>query len=479
MKKNIKNVLKSFVNQRIIHTFARFLWSYADKNTVIYKDNRINMKHLLRFLTALIAIIFSTSGFSQTALYPPSQVPEQQAIDRCDIIQKTFNYPYYYCDCHENNTVDFYFGLDTIITDTLWFSASIAELKYGMSAYWFSDKPIRLELYALCSSTDPTFTMTVGGNTMRDIDVDFINKKLSEMGDLAEMAETIVKPHLRVYPLKGGEGRVLAFAYDEGPVSSCEDLFPVKHGMTYITNHDNDIYAWCPADMRKDQQMFVQWYQKDNLPCEMEFLRGTCSNPELICARTLKDSTKLFFPDINLVNEAKAAGDTLFFRFKHKPEEVGRVRFYYNIKWREMEMDTTFCEGLSFQLPDTILTQSTDYTNDTVWYNLDTVDIYTRHIHVTPAKEKRDTLRVFKSDLPMYYRTTYYIDRFGEHNVVIKRKNTCLERIRLQVIDREGDALDETTTDRRPRKALHNGTLYIIYDNRRYSVLGTEQKQQE
>ena len=92
-EKNIKNVLKSFVNQRIIHTFARFLWSYADKNTVIYKDNRINMKHLLRFLTVLIAIIFSTSGFSQTALYPPSQVPEQQAIDRCDIIQQTFNYP--------------------------------------------------------------------------------------------------------------------------------------------------------------------------------------------------------------------------------------------------------------------------------------------------------------------------------------------------------------------------------------------------
>ena len=80
----------------------------------------------------------------------------------------------------------------------------------------------------------------------------------------------------------------------------------------------------------------------------------------------------------------------------------------------------------------------------------------------------------------MYYPNSYYyINRIGEHDIIIKKKNKCTRHVLLQVIDREGDALDETTTDRRPRKALHNGTLYIIYDNRRYSVLGTEQKQQE
>ena len=435
--------------------------------------------HSLRLLTVATMLLSSAAIMAQNIAYAPSQIDEKKAIDRCDIIQKTFNYPYYYCDCFENNTVDFHFGMDTIITDTLWFSATISELKFGMSAYWFSDKPIRLEMYALCSSTEPTFTMTVGGNTMRDIDVDFINSKMEQMGELAELAETIVKPHLRAYPLNGGQGRVLAFAYDEGPVSSCDDLFPVKHGMTYITNHDEDIYAWCPEDMRKDQQMFVQWYQKKNLPCEMDFLRGSCRNPELICTRTMSDSTKLFFPDINIVNEAKAAGDTLFFRFRHNPEDVGRVRFRYKIKWQENVMDTTFCEGKSLQLVDTVLKESTVYEGDTVWRSLDTVDVYTYNVTVIPAAVKHDTLRVYKSDLPMYYRTTNYIDHMGEYDIIIKRKNACWERILLQVIDLEGNALDETSDSYAPRKVIENGTLYIQSGNKRYSVLGVERKNEE
>lgn len=414
---------------------------------------------------------------AQTASVAPSQLPEVQAIERCDLIQKTFNYPYYYCDCAEDNTVDFHFGLDTIISDTLWFSATVSELRYGMSAYWFSDKGIRLELYALCSSTEPTLTMTVGGNTMRDIDVDFINAKLADMGDLAELAETIIKPHLRVYPLKGGQGRVLAFAYDEGPLSSCDDLFPVKNGMTYITNHEEDIYAWLPADMRKNQQMFVQWQQKENLPCEMEFLRGSCADPERICSLTMSDSTKLFFPDTAIVNRAKEAGDTLFFRFRHNAEDVGRVRFRYNIKWQEAVMDTTFCEGKSLQLADTVLKETTVYSGDTVWRSLDTVDVYTYVVNVTPPEAKYDTLRVHKNDLPMYYKKTYYVDRMGGHEVFIRKKNTCTQKILLQVINLDGDALDETSAPRAPRKVIENGTLYIINDSRRVSVLGIERKE--
>lgn len=454
-----------------------FLWALTSENTMKSIQNpsrRVRFRQLFVVALMLVQPLFL---LAQKAIGNPSQLPDEQVIERCDLIQKTFNYPYYYCDCAEDNTVEFHFGLDTVITDTLWFSATVSELKYGLSAYWFSDKGIRLELYALCSSTEPTYTMSVGANTMRDIDVDFINSKLADMGDLAELAETIVKPHLRVYPLKGGQGRVLAFAYDEGPHSTCEDLFPVKNGMTYITNHDEDIYAWLPADMRKNQQMFVQWQQKKNLPCEMDFLRGTCANPELICTRTMSDSTKLFFPDTAIVNKAKAAGDTLFFRFRHKAEDVGRVRFRYNIKWQETVMDTTFCEGKSLELRDTILKETTVYSGDTVWRSLDTVDVYTYNVNVIPATLKHDTLRIYKKDLPMYYKKTYYVDHMGEHDVVIRKKNTCTQHILLQVIDLDGDALDETSNPYAPRKVIENGTLYIINDNKRISVLGVERKE--
>ncbi len=424
-------------------------------------------------------VCVSLALFSAVLLQAQSSVDarEQSPQDRsCDLIQKRFGYPYYYCNCAVENTVDFHFGLDTVITDTLWFAATVSELKHGMSAYWFSDKPIHLDLFALCSSTESSYSINVGGNTMRDIDVEFINSKLAEMGDLAELAETVVKPHIRVYPMRGGQGRVLAFAYNEGPHSTCDDLFPVKNGMTYISNHDEDIYAWLPSDMRKNQQLFVQWQQKKNQPCEMEFLRGTCANPELICSRTMSDSTRLFFPDTAVVNRAKAAGDTLFFRFRHKAKDVGRVRFRYNIKWMETVTDVSFCEGKSFQLADTVLKETTVYSGDTVWRALDTVDIFTYNVKVTPAKLKHDTLWVKKTDLPLYYENTYYVDRMGEHDVYIRRKNTCTKHILLQVIDKDGDALDETSLPATPRKILQNGTLYIINGRKRYSVLGTEQR---
>lgn len=434
--------------------------------------------HSIRLLTVVTMLLSSASLSAQSLVDVQDKAPLEQMEEKCDLIRKAFDYPYYFCDCAQDNTVEFYFGLDTVITDTLWFSATVSELRNGMSAYWFSDKSIRLEIFALCSSTQPVHTMTVGGNTMRDIDVDFINSKLREMGDLSELAETILKPHLRVYPLNGGQGRVLAFAYDKGPHSTCEDIFPVKHGMTYITNHEEDIYAWYPADMRKNKQMFVQWQQKDNLPCQMEFLRGSCSEPEVICKRTMRDSTKLFFPDTAIVNRAKDAGDTLFFRFTHKAEDVGRVRFRYNIKWGEETFtDTTFCEGKYLQLIDTMLTETTVYS-DTVWRSLDTVDINTYNIDVIPAETKYDTLRVFKTDLPMYYQRSYYVDRIGEHDVYIRRKNTCTKHILLQVIDKEGNALDETDAPANRRKILQNGTLYIIDGDKRYSLLGVERKEE-
>ncbi|MBR1923247.1 MAG: hypothetical protein IJ838_05820 [Paludibacteraceae bacterium] len=390
-----------------------------------------NKTHFLKplnvHLRLLVLLLVATCSLYSTA-------QERQPEDKtCEAIRHTFNYPYYYCDCVMDNTVEFQFGMDTIISDTLWFSATVSDLRMGMSAYWFSSKGIRLEVFALCSSVSPALTLTVGGNTMRDIDVDFINKKLAEMGDMSEIAENIVRPHLRVYPLNGGTGRVLAYAYDEGPHSTCEDLMPVKNGMTYISNHDEDIYAWLPADMRKDQQMFVQWQQKKNQPCTMELLRGSCSNPTLILSQTMSDSTKLFFPDIQLVNEAKAAGDTLYFRFTHKAEDVGRIRFRYNIKWQEASLDTTLCEGMGLQLADTLLMETTDYGPDTVWYKLDTVTLYTYHVNITPATVEKQTLNLYQRDLPQYYRGSYYIDRFGHHDVVIRKPNTCTQRVSLEV----------------------------------------------
>ena len=66
-----------------------------------------------------------------------------------------------------------------------------------------------------------------------------------------------------------------------------------------------------------------------------------------------------------------------------------------------------------------------------------------------------------------------------DYDIIIKRKNACWERILLQVIDLEGNALDETSDSYAPRKVIENGTLYIQSGNKRYSVLGVERKNEE
>lgn len=398
----------------------------TDMHTLI--RTQIFLMHCIAIFVLTLVAQFS---YAQQPIQSPQGQTEIEASRECDLTRKVFGYPYYYCDCVEDNTIDFQFGMDMEITDTLWFAASVAELKKGLSAYWFSSKGIRLELYALCSSTAPTMTLTVGGNTMKEMDIAFINKKLEEMGALAEIAESVMRPHLRVYPLNGGTGRVMAYPYDAGPHSTCEDLLPVVAGMTYVSNHDEDVYALAPAAIRKDQQMFVQWKQKDNRPCRMTVTRGQCDGTPII-DKQLRDSTKVYFPSIDLLNEVKASGDTLFFHFTHTPTDIGRICFRYNPKWQTLQMDTVFCEGLALQLADTALTQTTVYGPDTVWFSRDTLNIYTYNVEVLSTTPIYDTLYRYERQLPFFYRD-YYVNRMGEHHVIVRRDGLCDQTIELMV----------------------------------------------
>ena len=424
------------------------------KHTQLYKIVEHTLPSKTLFLTLLSVMLIGIVSVDIVA--QQTDIQDISAIEsrECELTRKVFGYPYYYCDCIEDNTVDFRFGMDMEIRDTLWFAATVAELKQGLSAYWFSTKGIRLELYALCSSTAPTMVLTVGGNTMKEMDIAFINKKLDEMGALSEIAETVMKPHLRVYPLNGGEGRVLAFPYDEGPHSTCGDLLPIVPGMTYVSSSDEDVYALPAKTIRKDQQMFVQWKQKNNNTCEMTITRGTCDG-EPVLTRTMKDSTKLFFPDIAFMNEVKDSGDTLFFHFRHNATDAGRIVFRYNPKYEDMGVvDTIFCEGRALQLADTALTQTTLYGPDTVWFRNDTLRIYSYNVSVISSDLQYDTLTLYQKQLPFYYRNLYYINRMGSHDVVLHRDGLCDEKVKLEIYHRIDTVSVEKQTEQCQGKTL-------------------------
>lgn len=351
----------------------------------------------------------------------------------CRKLQASLNAPYYFCDCRESAST-FAFPLTDQIADTVWYTASVDDLRKGLTAYWFADCSVTIEVRALCSSETPTISMTVGKDQMREMDAAGINQKIDEMGEVAGELLSTLTPHIRVYPNGKCSGKVYVFPYNEGPHSTCEATLPVRTSMTYVSNHADDVYEWEADRLPSSGAVFVQWKEQKNNPCEVWVTRGSCSGTE-VARTTLADSTKLFFPDKQLIQSAKKAGESLFFHFAHSSDKVGRIRFRTNPKFVSQVTDTTICQGMGLQLADTLLTQTTLYTNDTTWLRGDTIAVRAYNLTVDAPQPQRDTLRVKSKELPMLYRNQEYIPRggYGDYDLTIHTAGACDERYLLSV----------------------------------------------
>ena len=169
------------------------------------------MKNIL-YILALAAV---------TCCYAQEQMP-QMTDDYCFGFLP--GYPDHYCECSRTAS-RFQYPLEVEVTGTMWFYASVNDLKQGLSAYWFADCSVTFEVYAFCSSKTPTVTMTVGPNQMCDLDVAEINRRLDEMGDMAELMSQVLTPRVKVYT-NGGKGDVYCYPLDQGQVSTYADQLP-------------------------------------------------------------------------------------------------------------------------------------------------------------------------------------------------------------------------------------------------------------
>lgn len=362
------------------------------------------------------------------------------------------NSTYYYCDCRMG--ASFAFPLRQVISDTTWFTASVNDLQQGMTAYWFSDCSVRMEVYATCASKDPTIALTIGRDQMREMDVESINKKIEEMGNLGTIIGSVLKPRIRVYPIGGGSGEVHCYPYDQGPLSTCDDLLPVRTSMTYISNHSEDVYQLQPATMPNSGQMYVQWKEKNNRSCLLAVRRSSCDG-EVVAQCTLADSVRLFFPDPALIRSAKAGGQSLYFHFAHRSEDVGRIRFRSNPTFVSLATDTAICQGRGLQLADTLLTQTTNYAGDTCWLRGDSVAIHSYRLTITPPETLHDTLRLKSTDLPYIYRNQERIpqDGWGDYDLTIHTPWQCDTRYLLHVahlINYTQGTIDTTLCEGKP-----------------------------
>lgn len=339
--------------------------------------------------------------------------------------------PYYYCECR-NTSRPFAFPLEVEVTDTMWYSATLDDMKQGLSAYWFSDCSITFEIYAFCSSKVPSFTMTVNANQMREMSVEMINKKLEEMGDQAEALGQLLTPRIRVYP-NGGSGTVFCYPYDQGPASTCDSLLPVIPGMTYVCDRDTEVYELKPEKISSYGRGFIRWKQKKNQPGTIWLTEGSCNGTEIGRAQ-LSDSLHVFVLDSVRMKAAKKAGNSVFVHVAHDSTYVGRIMYRNTIKWDKQTIDTTICQGRGLKLVDTVLTQTTTYTKDTLWLKRDTLSLTTYNLTIEAPTPQYDTLRLKTKQLPYTYRNNIIPkEGWGDYDLTVHQADKCDERYLVHV----------------------------------------------
>lgn len=349
-------------------------------------------------------------------------------------------FPAHYCACSQTSR-QFHYPLEMDINDTVWFQASINDLKQGLSAYWFADCSISFEVYAFCPSQLPTIQLTVGADRMREMDIAEINRKLDAMGDQARLLAQTLIPHVKVYP-NGGSGRVYCYPFDEGPLSTCSDALPVIPHMTYVCNMPEEVYELKPEKISASGIGFIQWKQKQNLPCTLRLTTDSCNGPE-IANVTLSDSMRVFIPDATTLKQIKQSNKSIFVHVNHDESYVGRIIYRNTIRWDEQRIDTTLCQGKSLQLADTVLNQTTVYPNDTLWKCSDTLLLTTYYLTIEPPTPQYDTLRLKANQLPYnYHNQIIPKNGWGDYDLTTRQSNQCDSRYLLHV---EHDVVKQET----------------------------------
>lgn len=404
----------------------------------------------------------------------PTLAPKWSSL--CDSTQRILDLPYYYCECTESARA-FAFPYEGEVKDTMWFTATMEDLRQGVSAYWFSNSSVTMEVYAFCTSKVPTITLTVGPNQMRDIDVAKINKKLDEMGDLATSVDKM-NPHMRVYPNNGGSGHVYCYPYDQGPLSTCEEPLPLRPGMTYVCDKEQNAYRMEWSSIASTGKAFVHWKQKNNRPCEVWLTLDSCTGEEIGRA-TLSDSLHVYQLDSAKLVDARKAKRCIWLHTKHGKEAPGRVYYYNNPKYEEplASVNKKTCAGKTFTQNLRVYDSDTTFV-DTIWMARDTLQTQEVSFSFTQPKLEFDTVYVQPTELSrgyIYKPSGTVLKEYGDIQVEIKKKNTCTRLVQVTVLMPEGYDYIQSGNER-SCKYIQNGKLFIYIDDRIYNVLGQEIK---
>lgn len=337
--------------------------------------------------------------------------------------------PYFYCDCKTAST-PFSYGTDMIVNDTLWFTAKLADIKQGLTAYWFANGAVHFDIFPTCTSDTSILSITIGKNSAYNMSPDFINTKLESLGGLGNIAEQM-SVNIRVAPVGSNTtGRAIFTSFNEGHHSVCEYPMPVLYNLPYVLSETDNHYLLAPA---KPKALAVQWIQTKKEPVRIEVTKGSCATTDLVASAVLTDSTKVWIPDMAMLQNAYETQDSLYFHFYTEENVVGRVYFVAPYKAIEYQVDTTLCQGFGLHMTDTSFYASTTYMDTFYISQSDSILFTTYNLTVTEPEVEYDTLTVTSDEFPFIYKEQTMVSKYGNFTVTIRKEGECDKEIKLHV----------------------------------------------
>ena len=369
--------------------------------------------NLQRFSVAICLFVFATTLIAQTS-------------DDCAKLQADKGYPSYYCDCKEGYT-DFILPIDTIVDgEPIWYKGWVSDLYDGVSAYMHSDCDFNFEVYTSCSAQTPKYSALFAQNQANSIDGEAIKRKLQEnnVGDI-DMAF-----YIRISPIAGNGGRLIMRKQNDGMPSSCDDPLYIFPGMSLYTTRSNDVYVVDPNQLYDLTDIILQWEPDTNIPCDLQITQTSCDGPTI--AQTTLHSDDIYILPAQQVKQAMDNNQLLYLHLNHANNISGMFHCLAP-EYEEYYIDTLMCQGMGLKVGDTLLTEATVYTIDTVYEYANLYTIYFYDLSFYEPDLQYDTLAFKYTKQPYLYREQHTITAPGDYDLTIHTPGQCDERYLLHV----------------------------------------------
>ena len=421
----------------------------------------------------LLNIMFVSAALVAFAQNTNEIAPEEW--EACARIGRSVDAPYYFCDCELTST-RFEFPFEREINDTVWFSASLNDLQQGMSAHWFGNCALTFEVYAFCTSKQPTITFDVPANRMYEMSITQINERLDGMGTTARELAGSLEPRIRVYPHDGGSGKAYAYPYNQGPESTCEKPLPMILGMLYVCDTAEMAFKMEPENIPDKTRSFIKWFTAGNEECDFRLTLDSC-NGEEIGHKVLADSLHVFWPDSAKLVAAKQAGRSVWLHTMASGDYVrGRITWYEKARYTtSTTINRTTCSGKTLTANLIKYERDTNFI-DTIVAQFDTLRQSFVNLTFTAPQQEYDTVYLDPITIRRGYRyqpsgEIFY--EYGDYPIEIKKPNTCTRAILLSILNSNNQGVRQTEADRRKaKKIIRDGQLLIEMDDEIFDVFG-------